>query len=174
MEKIVRGTILAYPARFVTSSAKETMLQLASLRTGDEIRTNGARQWNEKVIPRVFPGDVQAFLNARQYHDRLTQLADASAFVDTKVFWLSLASCLLFVRTSRFARVNLFFYSAIVFLVINASICATFAGVYDRYQGRVAWIIPFSLTAYVGCFAWDWKPWMDAKKIVEKLEAGAD
>jgi ABC-type bacteriocin/lantibiotic exporter with double-glycine peptidase domain len=78
------------------------------------------------------------------------------------------------VRTSRFARVNLFFYSAIVFLVINASICATFAGVYDRYQGRVAWIIPFSLTAYVGCFAWDWKPWMDAKKIVEKLEAGAD
>ena len=174
MEKIVRGTILAYPARFVTSSAKQTMLQLTSLRTGDEIRTYGARQWNEKVIPRVFPGDLQAFLNARQYHDRLTHLADASAFVDTKIFWLSFASCLLFVRTDRFARVNLFFYSAIAFLVINASICATFAGVYDRYQGRVAWIIPFSLTAYAGSFARDWKPWMDAEKIPEKLEAGAD
>ena len=173
MEKIVRGTILAYPARFVTSSAKETMLQLASLRTGDEIRTNGARQWNEKVIPRVFPRDLRAFLNARQYRDRLVHWADAAAVLDTTVFWLSLAACMLLAGTGRFGRVNLFFYSAIAYLVINAAICATFAGVYDRYQGRVAWIIPFCLTAYLGCLARDWKPWGSIEEI-EKLEAGAD
>jgi hypothetical protein len=173
MEKIVRGTILDYPARFVASSAKETLLQLTSLRTGDEIRTYGARQWNDKVIPRVFPRDLQAFLNARQYRDRLTRLADACAVVDTTVFWLSLAACLLLARTGRFGRVNLFFYSAIAYLVINASICATFAGVYDRYQSRVAWIVPFCLTVYVGCLAWGWKPWMASEKI-EEFEAGAD
>jgi hypothetical protein len=173
MEKIVRGAILEYPARFLASSAKETLLQLTSLRTGDEIRTYGARQWNDKVIPRVFPRDLQAFLNARQYHDRLTRLADACAVVDTMVFWLSLVCCLLLARTGRFGRVNLFFYSAIAYLAINASICATFAGVYDRYQSRVAWIVPFCLMAYVGCLAWEWKPWRATEKI-EEFEAGAD
>ena len=77
MEKIVRGTLRAYPVRFLVSSAKETLLQLASLRTGDEIRSYGAREWNSQVIPLVFPRDFQAFLNGRQYHDRLTPLADA-------------------------------------------------------------------------------------------------
>lgn len=173
METIVRGTILAYPAEFVAGSVKETLLQLTSLRTGDEIRTYGARQWNEKVVPRVFPRDLQAFLNARQYRGRLTRLADVCAVVDTTVFWLSLATCLLLARTSRFGRVNLFFNSAIAYLVINAAICATFSGVYDRYQGRVAWIVPFCLTVYVGCFAWDWKSWDSTEKI-EEFEAGAD
>jgi hypothetical protein len=173
MEKIVRGTILAYPARFVKSSAKETLLQLTTLRTGDEIRTYGAREWNSEVIPRVFPGDWKAFVNARQYRDRMIPLADACAVVDTTVFWLSLATCLLLAGTGRFGRMNLFLYSAIAYLLINASVCATFAGVYDRYQGRVAWIIPFCLTTYLGCLARDWKP-LGSIEEIEKLEASAD
>jgi hypothetical protein len=173
MEKIVRGTIVAYPVRFVKSSAKATLLQLTALRTGDEIRSYGAREWNSEVISRVFPGDLKAFLNARQYHGRLIPLADASAAVDTAVFWLSLATCLLLAGTGRFGRVNVFLYSAIAYLLINASICATFAGVFDRYQSRVAWIIPFCLTAYVGCLARDWKPWGSIEEI-EELEARAE
>ena len=35
------------------------------------------------------------------------------------------------------------------FLAINAAVCATFAGVFDRYQSRVAWLVPFCLMAYV-------------------------
>jgi hypothetical protein len=170
MEKIVRGTILAHPVRFVKSGAEETLLQLTALRTGDEIRSYGAKQWNGGVILQVFPGDWKAFLNARQYGDRLIPLADASAVVDTTVFWLSLAICLFLAGTGRFRRLNMFFYSAIAYLLINAWICATFAGVYDRYQGRVAWIIPFCLTAYIGCLARDWKPWGSIEEI-EKLEA---
>ncbi|HXP78578.1 MAG TPA: hypothetical protein VN976_01620 [Verrucomicrobiae bacterium] len=170
MEKIVRGTILAYPVRFAASSAKETLLQLASLRTGDEIRSYGAREWNSNVIPLVFPGDFQAFINGREYRDRLTSLADGAAALDATVFWLSLATCLLLARKGRFRRVNLFFYSAIAYLVINAAICATFAGVYDRYQGRVAWILPLCLTAYVYCLARDWKR-SEVMPEIEELEA---
>jgi hypothetical protein len=170
MEKIVSGTIRAYPLRFAVSSAKETLLQLASLRTGDEIRTYGAREWNSNVIPLVFPGDFQAFTNGREYRDRLTPLADAAAALDATVFWLSVATCLLLARTGRFGRVNLFFYSAIAYLAINAAICATFAGVYDRYQGRVAWILPLCLTAYVYCVARDWKR-SELMPEIEELEA---
>lgn len=173
MEKIVRGTILAYPFRFAISSAKETLLQLTTLRTGDEIRSFGAKEWNGGVIPRVFPGDWQAFVNSREYHDRLIPLANTAATIDTAVFWLSFAICLLLARTGRFERVNAFFYSTIAFLLINATICATFAGVYDRYQSRVAWMIPFCLSAYIGCYVKDWKPW-SAIEEVEELEAGAE
>ena len=157
MEKIVRGTILAYPVRFLASSAKDTLLLLASPRTGDEIRSYGARGWNSNVIPLVFPRDLQAFSNARQNRDHLTPLADDAAALDTIVFWLSVATCLLLARTGRFRRITLLFCSAIAYFVINAAVCATFAGVYDRYQGRVAWILPFCLTAYVGSLARDWK-----------------
>jgi hypothetical protein len=173
MGEIVSGTILAYPVRFVTSSAKETLLQLAALRTGDEIRSYGAKEWNTSVIPRVFPRDCKAFLNARQYHGRLTPLADASAAVHTVVFCLSLAICLFLAGIGPFGRINLFFYSAIAYLVINASICATFSGVYDRYQSRVAWIIPFCLTAYIGCLARDWKPWRAIEEL-DELEASVE
>jgi hypothetical protein len=173
MEEIVRGTILAYPLRFAISSAKETVLQLITLRTGDEIRSFGAREWNNGVIPQVFPGDAQQFVNSREYHDRLVPLANAAAVLDTTVFWASLAICLLIAGTGRFTRVNVFFYSATAYLLINATICATFAGVYDRYQSRVAWIIPFCLSAYLGCYVRDWKPW-GAMEEVEELEAPAD
>jgi hypothetical protein len=157
METIVRGTIRAYPMRFVASSVKETFLQLTSLRTGDEIRTYGAREWNSNVLPLVFPADFQEFLESRQYRDRLTPAANASATLDNSVFWLSVATSFLLAWTGRFGRINLFFYAAAAYLVINAGICASFAGVYDRYQGRVAWIMPFCLTAYVCCLAREWK-----------------
>ena len=157
MAEIVRGTILAYPVRFATSSIKEIMLQFISLRTGDEIRNYGAREWNSRVILQVFPGDWQAFSNDKQNRDRLIRPAEACAKIDTTVFWISIAACLYFAGTGRFSRINLFFYSAIAYLLINASICATFAGVFDRYQSRVAWIPPLCLTAYIFCMARDWK-----------------
>jgi len=172
MEAVVSGTIRAYPVRFLKSSIKETALQLASLRTGDEIRSYGAREWNSNVIPLVFPGDFQAFLEGRQYRDHLTPAADASAALDTTVFWLSVATSLLLAWAGRFGRINLFFYAAAAFLLINAAVCATFAGVFDRYQGRVAWIMPFCLTAYVCCLAREWKN-SEAKVLpeMEELEA---
>lgn len=175
MEQIVRGTIRAYPMRFAIGSAKDTLLQLASFRTGDEIRSFGAREWNGGVIPRVFPRDWQAFVNSREYHDRLTPMANAAAILDTAVFWASLAICMLMAGTGRFERVNLFFYSALAYLAINAAVCATFAGVYDRYQSRVAWMIPFCLSAYIGCYVRNWKPWAAIEEVEgEELEAGAD
>lgn len=175
MEKIARGTIRAYPVRFLESSIKETFLQLTSLRTGDEIRSYGAREWNSNVLPLVFPSDFPAFLEGRQYRDRLTPAADTSSVLNTPVFWLSVAAGLMLAWTGRFGRINLFFYSAAAYLAINAAVCATFAGVYDRYQGRVAWIMPFCLTAYICCLAGEWKRSEVLPEIDElEVEAPAD
>ena len=151
MDSIVRGTILAYPLRFLISSARQTFLQFAALRTGDEIRSNAAKDWSNGAMLHVFPGDLQAFRNSRQSRDRLFSLADDFAAIHTVIFWISLAACLLLAWTRRFIRINNILASAIILLVINASVCGALAGVYDRYQSRVAWLIPFCLVAYVCC-----------------------
>ena len=148
IETIVRETISAYPRRFMISSAKQAVLQLVALRTGEEMRLHAANVWNIRVIERIFPRDFSAFSNGRQFRDGLRSLADAIAPVHTAVFWLSAAACLLFAWSRRFPRINTFLVSAAVFLVINAGVSGALAGVYDRYQSRVAWLIPFCLTAY--------------------------
>ncbi len=157
IDKIVRGTLSAYPQQFLESSARQTFFQIASLRTADEIRSYGAKDWNNHALQSVFPGEIQDFRKGRQFRDRLLPLADAASKVDTGAFWLSAAACLLLAGISGFSRINMLFYSSILFLAINAAICATFAGVFDRYQSRVAWIMPFCLTAYVLCWVREWK-----------------
>jgi hypothetical protein len=147
--EIVYGTLSAYKLRFLTSSIKDTFLQFAAFRTGDEIRSYRAQTWNVGAVTRIFPGDLKAFLHSKESRDRLLPLADAAATVHTVTFWLSLATCLAFACTSSLGPLTRFFYSAMAFLVINAAVSATFAGVFDRYQSRVAWIVPLCATAYI-------------------------
>jgi len=138
IDTIVRGTIFNYPRRFLISSARQSFLQFAALRTGDEIRSYAARDWNNGVMQMVFPGDLRAFRNARQSRDQLLKLADTVAPIHIAIFWISIAACLLFAWTRRYGRIDNFLASAIVFLIINAAVCGALAGVYDRYQSRVA------------------------------------
>jgi hypothetical protein len=143
MEEIIRGTLAAYPLRFIASSFKSTLSQLVSMRTGDEIRSYSARDWNNGTFQRVFPDGYEAFSNSRQLRGRLIVLADKAAVLHAAAFWLSLTMCLLFAWNNRMDRITSFLNWTIAFLVINAAVCATFSGVYDRYQSRVAWLIPF-------------------------------
>jgi hypothetical protein len=153
--EVVRGTVAAYPLRFAMSSVKATLLQLAEFRTGDEIRASNlhAPNSNGAVIAQVFPRDILAFSKARQALGRMNLVTKAAAIIDAAVFVLSVLACVLLARTRRARSVNQLFYWAVVFLVINAGICGSLAGVYDRYQSRVAWIIPLCLLSYVCCLA---------------------
>jgi len=151
MQQLVRDTIVAHPVKFVMSSSEDTFRQLAAFRTGDEIRETNSLTSNGVVIRQIFAGDSHAYSNGRQSHRRLNRLANFAAILDTLVFWLSAVACLVLAWTKRVERVNVFFFSTILFLVINAAICATFAGVYDRYQSRVAWLVPFCLMSYICC-----------------------
>jgi hypothetical protein len=151
MGELVRGTIAAYPMRFVRDSIKQTFRQLATFRTGQEVRdfALNAPNWNPAVIQLIFPRDFHAFSNSRLIRGQLIPLVNAASTIDTAVFWLSMVLCLFLACTKRVEKLNRIFYSAIAFLVINAAICASLAGVYDRYQSRVAWILPLCLAFYI-------------------------
>jgi hypothetical protein len=149
MDEIVHGTLATYKLRFLTSSIKETFLQFAAFRTGDEVRSYHAKEWNRAVVAQVFPRDFRAFLNSRETRGHLLPLANAAAAIDTVAFWLSVVICLAFSCIKPLGRLDQFFYSAMAFLLINAAVCATFSGVFDRYQSRVAWLAALCATTYI-------------------------
>jgi hypothetical protein len=153
--EVVRGTIVSHPIRFMASTAKDTFIQLAEFRTGDEIRASNlhAPNSNAAVIQQVFPRDLHAFSNSKQALGRMNLVTKAAAIIGTVAFCLSVLACVLLARAKRAARVDQLFYWAIVFLVINAGICGSLVGAYDRYQSRVAWVIPLCLLSYTCCLA---------------------
>src|SRR4029077_10640274 len=110
--EIVRGTLSAYPLRFMWISAKQTLRQLVTLRTGNEVRDFAlhAPNSNAEVIQQVFPGDFHAFSTSRLIRGRLVPLTDAVAAIDSAVFWLSFVACMILTRTHRIEKLNRFFY----------------------------------------------------------------
>ena len=151
IDTIVHETILSYPLGFLMSSVKQTLLQLVTLGTGEEMRIGSANKWNFDVIRMVFPHDLRAFVNDRQFLDAILPQAEVFSRVHVAIFWLSVLLCLLFAWTCRFARINKFLASAILFLIFNAAVCGALSAVNDFYQSRVAWIMPFCLIAYICC-----------------------
>lgn len=157
VKAIIRGAIFANPGRFVIASAKEAWLQLFALRTGGDTRLQILTDANFYDILRVIPKEFQPFFIAKQFNDRLFPLTDALASVHVGIFWLSATLCFWFAWQRRFALIDKFLVSAVLFLVINAAVCGALSGLDDRYQGRVAWVMPFCLFTYLCCALREWK-----------------
>lgn len=157
VKAIVQGTIFGSPARFIASSAKEALLQLVSLRTGADTRLEILSDETFYDILRVIPREFQPFFISKQFNGLLFPLTDALSAVHVGIFWVSLAACFVFAWRRRFARIDMFLVSAVLFLIINAAVCGALSGLDDRYQSRVAWVIPLCLLAYVCSALAEWK-----------------
>lgn len=153
VQEIVRGTLRAYPMQFAGDSMKDSVRQLLSLRTDEVFRSHGSIDWSASAVKKIFPGDFQAFSTSRQSRGLMLPLAVVASKIDIAIFWLSLGGCVMFARTARFKQANEFFYAVIAFLAINAFVNATLAGVFDRYQSRVEWLVPLCLCMYLSCMA---------------------
>jgi hypothetical protein len=149
VDEIVRGTLHAYPGKFVLSGFKQTALQLVTLRTGGSMHIRPATDGNFYDLRFALPGDIPAYKTAGQLTGRLSPLIDTIALLHVALFWLSAAGCAIFLWTRRFARIDQFLLLAGAFLVINAAVCGAFAGVVDRYQSRVEWIVPLCVAIYL-------------------------
>jgi hypothetical protein len=151
VREIVHGTLAAYPLRFAWNSTKHTLRQLVQFKTGDEVRDLAlhATNTNGTVIEQIFPRDLSAYSASKLIQGRLIWPAKIVAVVDTGVFWLSAIACAAVALSHRDGKWVSFFYSGVLFLFLNAAVCATLAGVYDRYQSRVAWIVPLCFAIFV-------------------------
>lgn len=124
---IVRRAAIAYPGFQLRRSITNTALQLVDFGTGDLIFG----------IELVNPSDPEI---EESRPDRPTLKAAGDVVIYVSFFG---AIVLLFLFRRRLTRMEVAAVAvALLGLLANAAVCGTLSAVTERYQGRVAWILP--------------------------------
>jgi hypothetical protein len=152
---IAVGTITSFPFEQIKHSAGNTLRQFVTV---------GVTEFS------IIPTDEVAPIN--RYRSALTNYAssavaerrmplEAISLMMVITYVLSLLGVLWIMATTDKREYNppikWFVTVLLVGLVQNAFICGAISGVFDRYQGRVAWLAPLALIAL--CCAYSGKSW---------------
>jgi hypothetical protein len=135
------GSILSYGAR-----------QFVTIEVFDKARLLPANKFTRSVMAFVLPHEEPAMLHARQERGGIPAARWIDAVILT-VFLVSLALSLWIISDvfrggplslASGAGLQLYLWAA---LVLNAFVCANLSGVFGRYQGRLAWLLPVLVAA---------------------------
>lgn len=147
--RIVAGTIRRYPMRFLLNCVGQTGREFAVFTAKDEyFQVQG---FTLDTLNRLYSGEVSKYQVTKQWYGRLRGTADKLYRLDEAVFWICLCGgmALLIGRWSAAAPANRLFLLTLIYLVANAFVTGSASGVFDRYQGRVNWLMAFSCVASV-------------------------
>jgi hypothetical protein len=105
----------------------------------------------------AFPGDVAPYLNSRQASGALERLLKNLDTPFVALLWLSIAGCLLTVKTGWRSRgddplVQLALF-ALIAVAANAFFMSNLSGVFGRYQARIAFLLVFPALALISRWA---------------------
>ena len=124
---IVRRAVMEYPAEQIRRSATNIALQLVAFSPDDLV-------FGQRIVGRDDPSLTQV------YPDR-PWLKEASELIVYMTFALSVL--MFFVIRRQLKPVEIAAVAVVtVGLLANAAVCGILSGVTDRYQGRVAWLLP--------------------------------
>jgi hypothetical protein len=133
-----------YCKTFIFKSVIYTIKQFFYFNTG-EAGIHTIRVTN--AINVLYPQEYYQFSKAKQYRGELR--FNFVNYAQTLVFAVII---LLFIFGFLSKRITIRYKILILFLLtallLNAWICATFSGVYFRYQGRLIWVLPLPLFLY--------------------------
>jgi hypothetical protein len=154
-ERMWRGVVRHYPAAYARSLVTYTVRQFAALDSYDGLVTYADKGYVAGFISHFLPRQFDDFLAAAQQRGAFSD-APALPSLHAAVFWLAvLASGALVVgacrrRDWRIGDAAASFQATVwVVLVANAALCANVSGVFDRYQVRVAWMLPVAVALSV-------------------------
>lgn len=121
--------------------------QFVNVEVFDKARVLPANRFTRSVVAFVLPHEESAMTNARQERGGVS----ASRAIDAVILGVLLVSLVLSawmiwtafrrgpVALGSGAGLQLYLWMA---LIINALLCANLSGVFGRYQGRLAWLLP--------------------------------
>jgi hypothetical protein len=137
--RIIAQSLRRYPLMHLRSAAADSVLQFVQFKTGDGIEPQLSIL--EPNFRRMIPGQLPAYLNARQQHGlvRFKMLN----LIHVPVGAMTVLGLLLLLRHAGARRAwDQASLPALVLLglVGNAIICGTFSNPHDRYQSRVIWL----------------------------------
>ena len=135
------------PLGLTTSILSYGARQFVNVEVFDRARVLPANGFTRSVVAFVLPHEERAMTSARQERGA----ASAARAIDAVILGVLLLSLVLsgWIIRSAFRRgpvalgsgegLQLYLWAA---LVINALLCANLSGVFGRYQGRLAWLLP--------------------------------
>lgn len=157
--RILRGTLRRYPLRHLLVALDYSARELGAVWTLDGLHSYGAVAYVQDGIAGRWPADLARFRAARQQR-RTLGLVWLAQLHELVILLSSLASLWLLCRVLRAARpVSLgtsvgFHVTVWLVLIGNAVLCANLSGVYDRYQSRLAWLVPLAVLLSVAERRW--------------------
>jgi hypothetical protein len=138
-QRIVMDSLKRYPILNIRMAIYDSVLQFFMFKTGDGIES---QEWVLKPgIQRMMPGQLQAYLEARQQHNTI-RFRDLN-MLHVTVGMLSLLGLLLLLNHATLRRRwdDAALPGLILLALIgNAIICGTFSNPHDRYQSRLMWL----------------------------------
>jgi hypothetical protein len=146
--RIASGTIRRYPIQFLAECGKQTLRQFVSVGVDNQPFQSG---YTVDVLERIYPGDVPKYRLTKQWSGRLSGVARKLDSLYTVVFWTSLFTSLVLAINShsRSEPANRLLFLTLMFLLANALVTGSLSVVYNRYQGRVSWLMGLSCAAYL-------------------------
>lgn len=139
--QIVRRTLIARPVEVLRLALSGWGRQLMTARSGDGMVRYEAYMQVHRQIGVHFAGSVEARDRSLQQQGRLLDLAILPDLPVALVASLVVLGCALLNRDWNFTALAVVVLGTIF---VNAAVCGILSGVFDRYQSRVLWLLPFA------------------------------
>ncbi len=148
--EIVMGTISQYPLWTLESALRNTMAQIAAVRTGTALISWVNKAYPTDELRACYPAEFNAYKNSRQ--SRKLLYLDGLNYLHMAVLVLSLIYCcvagVLFAKLGQWQPVQLLL-TITGALLINAFVAGALSGPNSRYGSRLIWLVPFfALASY--------------------------
>lgn len=139
--QIVGRTLIARPVEVVQLALSGWGRQLTTAQSGDGMVPYAAHMQVHRQIGLHFAASVEARDRSFQQQGRLLDFAILPDLPIAVVASLLVLLCAVLNRAWNFTALAVVVLGTIV---VNAAVCGILSGVFDRYQSRVLWLLPFA------------------------------
>ncbi len=139
--QIVRRTLIDRPLEVLHLALSGWGRQLMTAQSGDGMIPYDAQMQVHRQIGVHFAGSVEARDRSLQQQGRLLDLAILPDLPIALVASLLVLACAVLNRDWNFTALAVLVSGTII---VNAAVCGILSGVFDRYQSRVIWLLPFA------------------------------
>jgi hypothetical protein len=148
-DRIVRAIVLQRPGAQIGTALKETVEQLATAATGEGL--DASNSWHTQWALQTYaPGTLQQFKASAQQHNAFDFHLINALHIPLALGATLLLPILVLLCWRRHPATAMLALTLFAALVANATVCATFSTVNDRYQSRIVSIGVFG--AAIGCY----------------------
>jgi hypothetical protein len=156
--RVILDSVRYYPFEHARQAVYATGRQFVSFRTGYGMKSYADASFAvHQRIEKHYPREYDAFMNARQQDGTLERVVGSVGVFHLAVSWVSIVLvCVAYMWNWRSGprpcRDNDLIAILLLFMVLNAFVCASLNTIVNRYQSRVVWLI--TLAAVIAASRW--------------------